>query len=130
MRLYSVHLRQGGYDPESDLILVKQGFSWPALVFTVFWALWSRMWWPALGLFAALALATTLPRLAGLADNVDGLLGFAVALAVGLIGNDLRRWSLDRAGYDEVAVVSGNSREEATRRFLDAADIDRGRIYL
>ncbi|MBI2584926.1 MAG: DUF2628 domain-containing protein, partial [Rhodospirillales bacterium] len=32
MRLYSVHLRRHGLDPDRDLVLVKEGFSWPAFL--------------------------------------------------------------------------------------------------
>ena len=35
MRLYSVHLRRHGLDPDRDIVLVKEGFSWPAFFITV-----------------------------------------------------------------------------------------------
>ena len=52
MRVYTVHLRRHGLMPERDLVLVREGFSWWAFLFTSLWALWHRMWWEALGLFA------------------------------------------------------------------------------
>lgn len=129
MKLYSVYLRDHGRKPLSDLILVKEGFSWPAFVFTFMWALWTRMWLPTVALFAVIVLSGWGMRYLGLGETAQSVLSLAVAIAVGLIGNDLRRWWLDRQGYYEVAVVTGNNAEEATRRFLDNADIARDGIY-
>jgi len=129
MRLYSVYLRDHGRMPVEDLVLVKEGFSWPAFVFTFVWALWVRMWWPAIVLFTVIVLAGWGIRQLGMGEEVEGIASLLVALAIGLVGNDLRRWWLDRQGYAEVAMVSGKNAEDATRRFLDNADIDRSGIY-
>lgn len=129
MRLYSVYLRDHGRMPADDLVLVKEGFSWPAFAFTFVWALWTRMWWPAIMLFTAIVLAGWGIRHLGLGEDVEGFATLLIALSVGLVGNDLRRWWLDYVGYQEVAVVSGRNAEEATRRFLDNAEIDRSGIY-
>ena len=62
-------------------------------------------------------------------ETVESVVSLAVAIGIGLLGNYLRRWWLDRQGFYEVAVVTGNNTEEATRRFLDNADIARDGIY-
>ena len=129
MRLYSVYLRDHGRMPQDDLVLVKEGFSWPACFFTFVWALWTRMWLPAIVMFSVIALAGYGVRALHLGEDIEGLASIILALAAGLVGNDIRRWWLDRKGYSEVAVVSGKNVEEAERRFLDAADIDRTGIY-
>ncbi|HAD86887.1 MAG TPA: DUF2628 domain-containing protein, partial [Rhodospirillaceae bacterium] len=51
MRVFTVHIRRHALDPDKDVRLIKEGFSWPAFLFSFLWALWNRMWWTALGLF-------------------------------------------------------------------------------
>ena len=41
-RLYTVHLLDDASD--DGLVLVKEGFSWPAFFVAVPWALFHRMW--------------------------------------------------------------------------------------
>lgn len=129
MRLYSVYLRDHGRDPASDLIFVKEGFSWPAFAFTFIWALASRMWWEAMALFAVIALAGWGTAQLGLGEGFEGAASLGLAVAIGLVGNDLRRHALGRRGYQEVAVVSGGNTDDAMRRFLDDSDVSAAGIY-
>ena len=48
MRVYTVHLRHRGLNPDNDIVLVSEGFCWGACVLSLIWALWHRMWWVAL----------------------------------------------------------------------------------
>lgn len=130
MRLYSVFLRNYGRDPDRDLVLVKEGFSWPAFIFTFVWALATRMWWPAIALFAVVILAGAGVEAAGLAEDLQGLVTLSLAIAIGFLGNDIRRWHLDRIGFSEAGVVSGKNKEDAMQRLLERADIENGNIYL
>ena len=51
MNVYTVHYRQEAANSltglSEDTILVKDGFSWPALLFPLIWFLMNRMWIPA-----------------------------------------------------------------------------------
>jgi preprotein translocase subunit SecF len=87
------------------------------------------MWLPAIVLFTVIALAGFGVQKLGLGEDLEGMTSILLALSIGLVGNDIRRWWLDQKGYQEVAVVSGKNAEDAARRFLDAADIDRSGIY-
>ena len=42
--IYTAHVRGRGREPTSDVVLVKDGFSWPAFFFSLIWALWHRLW--------------------------------------------------------------------------------------
>ena len=53
MRVYTVHILPGADALEDAPLLVREGFCWPAAIFTVFWALWHRMWLVAGLLFIA-----------------------------------------------------------------------------
>jgi hypothetical protein len=120
MRVFTVHLRRHGLDPDRDVRLVKEGFNWGAFLFSFLWALWHRMWWTALGLFVVISLA----GLAAEALVSDPLAGTAVLLAlyaaVGFVGNDLLRRHLAAQGFAESGPVCGEDRDDALYRFLDA----------
>ncbi len=121
MRIYTVHVRRHGLDPDRDLVLVKEGFSWPAFFFGGVWALAHRLWWVAIILFAVvLAVEAGLMALA-----IDSVSAFAVslglALVIGGLANDLRRRVLDRRGFAFAGVVAGDNRDHALRRYLESA---------
>ena len=90
-------------------MLVREGFSWAALILGPVWLLANRAWIPAaLTLAAEVAAARTWP------------LGLAVAVGIGLFGRDLVRWSLARRGFALVHVVAGRDQDEALARCSSA----------
>ena len=118
MTVYSVHVRDTGLRP--NLALVKDGFSWPAAVFGFIWALVIGAWDVALVLLGVQIIAGVLvPLLIG-DPTSQTVVQLGVSVVIGLIANELRRWSLDRRGMFEDAVVSAHDKEEAERRYLDA----------
>ena len=128
MKVYTIHLRRHGLDPDRDLLVVEEGFSWPAFLLSFLWALWHRLWAPA----ALIFLAGTAIGLTGLKLHLDSLsqsaLSLGLAVIVGYLGNDLRRRRLDRLGYAPGVVSSGDDADAALLRYLDsepalAADI-------
>jgi hypothetical protein len=127
MRVYTVHMRRPTLEPDRDIRLVKDGFNWPAFLFSVVWALWCRLW-----LVAAILLAAIGSALAALGADPLTQLSISVggAVIVGLVANDLKRWTLFHRGFLEVGVVTGSNIDAAERRFWDqrphlAADLVR-----
>ena len=119
MKLYTVHLRRGGLDPDRDIAVIKEGFSWPACILSLIWALWHRLWWVAAGLIAlSLTIEGALWAL-GIDETLGFVIGVSVAVLTGLLANDLHRWTLERDGFIERGMVSGDNAEEALIRFLD-----------
>ena len=120
MRIYTVHESSGSKASGQEVLLVKEGFCWPALLFAPLWALWHRMWPVAFVLWAAYVALVYLPEwVAG--GDVWARLGWAAMLAVmGFLGNDLRRWTLGLRGYDLSGVVGGGDLAEAERRLFSA----------
>ncbi len=99
---------------------VKEGISWMALFFAPLWLIFHRMW---LVLFATLLLYVT----AIVAANAVGLdagpalsLVLVVNIIIALEGNNLRRWTLKRGGFQEIGVVTGRSLEHCERRFFES----------
>jgi hypothetical protein len=130
MKVFSIHIRRGGLDPARDVVLVKEGFCWPAFFFSVLWALWHRLWLVALGFFAAAAALNGLVALFRPDPVSQAVLSLGLATIMGLVANDLRRWTLERRGFVETAVVAGPDADAAEHRFYDrnpeiAAEIGR-----
>ena len=122
MRVYTAHLRP--IDPPGEAVLVKEGFSWPALFLGPFWALWHGLWAVALGWFAGALfvglLADTWPR----ADSVFVIVFLALNLLFAAEANELRRRALVRRGWREAGIVGGLDHDAAVRRFADLSALD------
>lgn len=120
MRLYTVHC--GRTRDEGGVVLVKEGFCWPAFIFGGFWALWHRMWVLGAALIVLDGALDAIPELFAVNPlaHVIGVLGLHAIF--GYVANDIRRRHLARRGFDEASVVVGRSREEAEVRFLDGVD--------
>ena len=104
MRVYTVHTH-----PTRPPVLLREGFAWGAFFFAPLWLLARRAWvagvlalcaWVVLALLAPVAL-------------------LALHWALGIFGQDLRRWSLGRAGYALVHVIAAPDQDSALARLLD-----------
>jgi hypothetical protein len=113
MRDYWVLVKQG-IEPEFEL--VPEAFSWGALIFQLFWALYRRLWWVSLGLVAVVVALSALVQAIQLDPAWSGAANVAVAVALGCFGNDFRRWELARKGYRAVDIV-------AARRIAEAEEL-------
>ena len=119
MKFYSVHLRRHGLDPDRDIRLVKEGFSWPAFFLAFLWALWHRLWLEA-GVIFALNASIGLAALVMPMDPLShGALSLGLAAIVGYMGNDLKCRKLARQGFQLAGVASGENGDAALVRFLD-----------
>ncbi len=119
MRIYTVHLRRHGLDPERDVVLVKEGFCWPGFFLSILWALWHRLWLVALALLLVEIAVSAGAIMLGLDSLSQTAVSVGVAVVIGYVANDLRRWSLSRQGFSEVAVVGAPDPVAASQRFHD-----------
>ncbi|MEJ0018921.1 MAG: DUF2628 domain-containing protein [Acetobacteraceae bacterium] len=109
MRFWSAHIRAGAAP-----VLVREGFSWGALLFGPLWLAVHRAW------IAAVLSAVALVLIVALADDaVLAALLAADAVLLGLSGHDLRRWSLAHRGYLLAQVVAARDELEALACLLD-----------
>ena len=109
MRFWTAHIRSGAAP-----VLVREGFSWGALLFGPLWFAAHRAWIAAVLTSAAFVLIAGLTR-----DGVSVALLTTLVVLLGLSGNDLRRWSLDHRGFLLAQVVVARSELEALGRLLD-----------
>ncbi len=128
MRFYTVHiqLQKSG---QKHLVLVKEGFSWPAFLFDVFWAVHHRAWRTCWVLGAAICVFYII----GYGQVIAAPLLLVVVLgwrvAVGFHGNDWRRTELTREGFQVTGVVSARDYVSAVQRFLDNS-VDSSCLFL
>jgi hypothetical protein len=127
LRVYTVHLPPPSSDDPTP-VLVKEGFSWGAFFFGVIWALWHRLWIEAAALLALFLAMGVIADFVDLTEPVESAIMLAIAVLVGFSGNDWRRESLRRRGYQDAGVVSGPDAESALRRFLDLRAVDAQRV--
>lgn len=120
MKVYSVHLRRHGLEPDHDLVLVREGFNWAAFLLSFVWALWHRLWLVALAIVTVSLLMNLAIWALGMDALASSVLSLGVALLTGLLANDCRRWTLARQGFADYGVSTGETEELALARFLDA----------
>lgn len=120
MRVFTVHIRRHALDPDKDIRLVKEGFSWPAFLFSFLWALWNRLWWTALGLFVVVSGVGLAVEYAFPGSPAGTAVLLALYLAVGWLGNDLIRRDLAAKGFEDKGPVCAADEDEALYRYLDA----------
>ena len=118
MKTYSVHIRHHGLDLYRDLVVVKEGFNWPAFLFNIFWALWYRHWFLAIALLVIPLVIAILTNVIGLAPSGQTVLSIGWLVIVGMLANDVRRYYLDRNGFVEDGFAAGKTADDALCEYL------------
>ena len=108
MKFWTAHIRSG-----TAPVLVREGFSWGALIFGPLWLAAHRAW-----IAAVLTVAASVLILALTPDGTTVVLLAALILLLGLSGHDLHRWSLERRGYLLTQIVAAHDESEALARLL------------
>ena len=122
MRIYSVHICRPVLDFDCNVVVVKEGFSWPAFLFNIFWALWHRHWLAAIALFVIPLGIAIITNVIGLAPAGQTVLSMGWSVIVGMLANDVRRYYLAREGFVEDGITFGKASDDALYDYLrDAA---------
>ena len=106
-------------DDSEATFVVKNGFSWPAFLFNLYWAISKRLWFLA---FVILVLVfgglLGFRALVQVAPAVAGVIALALELAgLSFLGLRANRWwsaSLERKGFRPVETVTASSHAAAT----------------
>jgi hypothetical protein len=98
---------------DREPVVLREGFSWGALLFGPFWLLLHRAWIPAALSFAAFVLVGALLR-----DPFQDVVTLGLMLLLGLTGNDLLAWSLERRGFLLAHVITARTEADALARLL------------
>jgi hypothetical protein len=116
MASWTAHRKPGkGAD---DVVFLREGFSWWALIFPLPWLVIKGMWivlLMALGIqFAIWGLAEALEFSAAMRL----ILSLSINLILAFEGNNLLRWTYERRGFEELGLVHGDDLDEAEYRFF------------
>ena len=108
MKIYTALLKH-----EAEPVLIKEGFSWGALIFGPFWLAAHRAWTAA-----AISLAIYVLTWVFMPDPGRAFVMAGEAVILGLTGGDLRRWALTQRGYLLLHVLAARDWDEAWLRLL------------
>ena len=119
MNHYTVHHRPiQNAETDPDVVLIKEGFCWPAFVAPPLWLIYHLQ---VLGLLVYVSVTTVLSTavIYSVVDPLTGLL-LAVILSflVASLANDWRRWRLTTIGYQLVAITVANNLHHAEEKFF------------
>ncbi len=119
MQIYTVQVDPLSSAVDRGAVLVREGFCWPAAVFTVFWALYHRLWgWVLILLVVGGALGWGVTAL-GLDPISQAAVQAGFMALVGFNANDWRRRRFARRGYVLADVAAGAELATAEQRFFD-----------
>jgi hypothetical protein len=94
-------------------ILLREGFSWGALILGPLWLAAQRAW-----IAAAIALAAEILIVVLVPDPFAIVLQLGLALFLGLTGRDLCCWAVENRGYTLVQVLAARDEADALRCLL------------
>lgn len=101
-----------------NIILIKDGFCWPALFFTPFWLMLNGMWL-IFALYIGLSLIfTSLGQFDIVPSNVAFWLNITISVIFAYEANFLRKWTLQRGNYRQIGVSYGGNIREAEVSFF------------
>jgi hypothetical protein len=116
MTWWTAHNKEG--KSADDVVFVREGFNWWALLFPLPWLAVQGMWivlLVALGAqFAIWAIAEAL----GFGEAMRLIFSCAINLILGFEGNSLLRWTYERRGFKSLGLVQGDDLEAAEYRFF------------
>ncbi|HEX6977751.1 MAG TPA: DUF2628 domain-containing protein [Alphaproteobacteria bacterium] len=115
---YTAHVRRRGPWRESDVVLVKDGFSWPAFFFSFVWSLWHGLWMFTLVIIVGTVALGLASELLAIDPVTEAAAGLGWSLLIGFEANDARRRALARRGFDMTGIVFGANVGEAERHFF------------
>ncbi len=122
MKTFSVHCREDVIASPTGLadgaLFVKEGFSWPAFLFSPVWSLLKGLWLIAAihsGFYVVIGL---LLAVGIVSEDLFWLLLLAFNLLLGFEGNDLYRRKLARRALRERGVVVADNLQMAEHRFF------------
>ena len=102
-----------------DIVAIKEGFCWPAFLFSLVWAIFFRLWRFAFYLIMINSTILLLAFQLGANHFAIFFVLLGIYIVFGYIANDARRSNLRQKGYFEKIVLVAPTKEAAIHRYLD-----------
>ncbi len=119
MKLYTVHVRPGAASAYERPIFVREGFNLYAFIFTMFWALYHRLWMPALGIFLVNAALMAMAKGQWFGMEGISIMQLGCNVLIGFHANDWLRVRLMKRGYIMADITAGDSLLRAEQRYFE-----------
>lgn len=120
-KIFTVHEKPEAAEPADRVVMVREGFSYAAFVFNLFWLLVNRLWGPALGYVIASVALQMGGHALGVSPVSVLVLQFLLQLLVAANAYDLKRMQLAHQGYREAGVLVAESEMAAEQRYYEYA---------
>ena len=129
MRFHTIHLPAKNFSTQvqsenhflrqmDDIVAVKEGFCWPAFLFSLVWATFHQLWLFALSLMGICFVTFFTLYQQGAEPSFNFIVFFGIFTLFGYLANDFRRFKLRRAGYLERGVILAPTVDAAVQRYL------------
>lgn len=124
MKSYTIHEAPepsvNTMDKADRIEFVREGFAWLALFFPIVWMIYYRMW-IVLAVFVGFMFALQgITYTSGAQDEIAGLISIFASLVFAFEANNLRRWTIERQGYQLVGAINGDSYDECELKFFSS----------
>lgn len=119
MQIYTVHVMPDDIGVRQKPIFVKEGFNQFAFVLTLFWAIYHRLWVPAILMISFDILLMVLMHTHIFAPATVGIIQIAYHIFIGLHGNDWIRNGLQDRGYVLTDISAADSLLRAEQRYFE-----------
>ena len=122
MPVYTVHapVTNGADLKATDrFAFVRDGFHFWAMVFSVIWLAWHRLWLAMIGWIVLMAAVDAGLAALGVSRGTIFAVDFLLALLLGFEAASLLRWTLSRRKWRQLDIVVADDEEAAERRFFD-----------
>jgi len=106
-------------DRATELVFVKDGFSWLAAIFPAIWFLVKGLWLELILFLIGAALLTWGIEASGAAAELSGILLIIAQIVIGFEAGLIQATALERRGWRLVGTVTGHNRDQAERRFSE-----------
>jgi len=119
IKIYTVHIKPGTPNPYEKPVFVREGFTIFAFAFTLFWALYHRLWKASLIILLANLLLMALLRNHLLSADSTAIVQLAMNVLIGFHANDWLRAKLKKRGYITADITAADSKLRAEQRYFE-----------
>ncbi|MFM9890160.1 MAG: DUF2628 domain-containing protein [Rickettsiales bacterium] len=118
-KIFTAYEKLDMAEPTERVELVREGFSYAALVFNVLWLVYEKLWFAAMCYVGLLGVVVVWAQHFGLNPVATGCLQLLLQLLLAVHAYDLVRYKLARRGYRMAGVIVAESALAAEQRYYN-----------